>query len=152
MSDQHIGVDHASEPEIKVEERFMKPTAEYPMGSYLRMVGGNVDIATGFYEKQFPGHPSLYWHGGPPFVVFDCGSREMGTLYWSKDADIDKLPEMHPAPIDPEVDRIDFYTKGPDGEYIPWKPSEGQLQILTALGLPTLVPDTTAADSPAQPE
>ena len=31
MSDQHIGVDHASEPEIKVEERFMKPTAEYPM-------------------------------------------------------------------------------------------------------------------------
>jgi hypothetical protein len=82
---------------IKVEERFMKPTVEYPMGSYLRTIDGNVETATGYYEREFPGHPSPYFHRGPPFVMFDCGSREMGTLYWDKDADLDKLPEMHLA-------------------------------------------------------
>jgi hypothetical protein len=27
--------------------------------------------------------------------MFNCGSGEMGTLYWSKDADLDKLPDMN---------------------------------------------------------
>ena len=79
---------------VKIEERFMKASDEYPMGSYLRMVNGNVEIATGFYEKKFPGHPSPYFHGGPPFVIFNCGSYEMGTLWWSKDANLDRLPQL----------------------------------------------------------
>lgn len=75
------------EPEVTIEERFMKATDEYPMRSYLRTIGGKVDVATGFFERKHPGHPSLLAHGGPPFVLFDCGSAEMGTLWWSKPSD-----------------------------------------------------------------
>lgn len=96
----------------------------------------------------------------PHFVDFDvtgtkpfkCGSGEMGTLYWSKDADLDKLPEMRPAPIDPEVDRIDFYIKSSSGEYIPWKPTEGQLQMISAMGLPTLLAGTGETNLQSPPE
>jgi hypothetical protein len=95
VAEYHFGVDHGADKDCVVEERFMKATDEYPMGSYLLTVGGEVQVATGWYEKEFPGHPSLYWHGGPPFVMFNCGSGEMGTLYWSKDADLDKLPDMN---------------------------------------------------------
>lgn len=84
--------------------------------------------------------------------IFQCGTGEMGTLYWSKDADLDKLPELHPAPIDPEVDRIDFYIKTADGEYIPWKPTEAQKQMITALGLPTRGAGTDAGSPPALPK
>lgn len=76
-----------SEPKVKIEEWFRKATDEYPMGSYLRTVDGEVDVATGWYEKEHPGHPSLLPHGGPPFVMFDCGTGEMGTLWWSKSSD-----------------------------------------------------------------
>lgn len=68
--------------------------------------------------------------------TFQCGTGEMGTLYWSKDANLDKFPEMTPVPIDPEVDRIDFYIKTADGEYIPWTPTEAQKQMISFLGLP----------------
>jgi hypothetical protein len=71
MSEYHIGVDVASGDDVTVEERYMKPTAEYPQGSYLRLIAGKPDIATGWYEKEYPGHPSMYWHGGPPFVMFE---------------------------------------------------------------------------------
>ena len=83
---------------------------------------------------------------------FKCGSGEMGTLYWSKDADLDKLPEMRPAPIDPEVDRIDFYIESSSGEYVPWKPTEGQLQMLSAMGLPTLLAGKGAPNPQSPPE
>lgn len=88
-----------SEPEVEIKEWVRKPTDEYPMGSYLRTIGGKVDVATGFYEKDYPGHPSLDFHGGPPFVLFDCGSSEMGTLWWSKSSNPvdDSFPEMRPC-------------------------------------------------------
>jgi hypothetical protein len=54
-----------------IQESYVKPSTEYPMGSYLYKIEGEVRIATGIYEKEFPGHPSPYFHGGPPFVVFD---------------------------------------------------------------------------------
>jgi hypothetical protein len=87
-----------------------------------------------------------------PIKTFQCGTGEMGTLYWSKDADLDKLSNMHPAPIDPEVDRIDFYIKSSSGEYIPWKPAERQLQMLSAMGLPTLLAGKGEANRQSPPE
>lgn len=89
-------------PEVEIKEWVRKPTDEYPMGSYLRTIGGKVDVATGFYEKMYPGHPSLYFHGGPPFVLFECGSGEMGTFYWSKDG---KEAEMFPA-TEEQINRL----------------------------------------------
>lgn len=71
MSIDYIGADMGNGSDMSVEERYMRPTPEFPTGSYLRMVGGRVEIATGFYEKEYPGHPSPYWHGGPPFVMID---------------------------------------------------------------------------------
>ena len=76
----------------------------------------------------------------------------MGTLYWSKDADPEKFPEMHPAPIDPEVDRIDFYIESSSGEYVPWEPTERQLQMLSAMGLPTLLAGKGEANRQSPPE
>jgi hypothetical protein len=35
---------------------------------------------------------------------------------------------MYLAP-EPEVDRVDFYVKGSDGEYRPWKPTEEQVRL-----------------------
>jgi hypothetical protein len=68
--DTHISIDEGSpRGYICIEERYMRPTAEYPQGSYLRKVAGNVEMATGWYEKEHPGHPSLYFHKGPPFVM-----------------------------------------------------------------------------------
>lgn len=55
---------------ISVVETYMTPTLEYPYGSYMRQVAGVVEVATGYYATLHPGKPSLYWHGGPPFVVF----------------------------------------------------------------------------------
>lgn len=56
---------------IEIEERWLKPTPEYPQGSYLRVVDGKVEMAIGWYEQEYPGHPSPYWHRGPPFFVFE---------------------------------------------------------------------------------
>jgi hypothetical protein len=70
--------------EIEIRETVMSATEEYPDGSYLRTVAGEVEIATGYYATLYPGKPSPYWHGGPPFFLFNCGSGEMGTLWWSK--------------------------------------------------------------------
>lgn len=44
--------------------------------------------------------------------TFQCGTGQMGTLYWSKDADLDKLPEMHLAEGESAV-----YRRNPDGSY-----------------------------------
>lgn len=54
---------------VEIRETYERPTAEHPMGSYLRTVGGAVEVATGRYALEYPGKPSLYWHGGPPFIV-----------------------------------------------------------------------------------
>ena len=70
-----IGIDHGGK-NICVEQRYMRPTAEYPQGSYLHKIGDNVIMATGWYEKEYPGHPSLYFHGGPPFVMINTADWE----------------------------------------------------------------------------
>ncbi len=56
---------------ISIEESFLRPSAEYPDGSYLCKVGGKVQMATGFFEKEHPGYPSPYWHGKAPVVMWD---------------------------------------------------------------------------------
>jgi hypothetical protein len=56
---------------VTLEERYMRSTAEYPMGSYLRLVDGKPEVATGWYEHLYPGHPSFDFHKGPPFIVID---------------------------------------------------------------------------------
>lgn len=73
MEGYEISIDTGIGRDIAIEERYMRPTAEFPRGSYLRLVDGKAEIATGAYEKEYPGHPSLYFHGGPPFVVYDIG-------------------------------------------------------------------------------
>jgi hypothetical protein len=40
-----------------------------------------------------------------------------------------KISRMYLAP-EPEVDRVDFYVKGPSGEYTPWKPNGYQRLLL----------------------
>ena len=75
---RYIGIDEG-EGDVGVEERYMKPTAEYPQGSYLKIVGGQVQMATGWYEKEYPCHPSLYWHKGPPFVLYEHIDVSWGT-------------------------------------------------------------------------
>lgn len=77
-AERMIGIDHGEGKDICVEERYMKPTAEYPRGSYLRLIDGKPDMATGWYEKEYPGHPSLYFHKGPPFVMIDIADWEWG--------------------------------------------------------------------------
>jgi hypothetical protein len=73
MEGYQIGVDIGIGRDIAIEERYMRPTKEFPLGSYLRLVDGKAEIATGVYEAEYPGHPSPYWHGGPPFVVYETG-------------------------------------------------------------------------------
>ena len=67
---------------FNVQESYIKSSPEYPMGSYLRKVAGEVQIATGWFEKEFPGLPSPYFHGGPPFMVIDTGDWA-----WDKEDD-----------------------------------------------------------------
>jgi len=64
------GIDEGTR-DIGVEERYIRPNAEYPDGSYLRKVDGVVEVATGFYALEFPDKPSPYWHGKAPFVMLD---------------------------------------------------------------------------------
>jgi hypothetical protein len=56
---------------IQVVWKYMRPTAEYPQGSYLHKVGDQVTMATGYYAIEYPGFPSFDWHGGPPIFVVD---------------------------------------------------------------------------------
>lgn len=73
MDGYEVGIDVGRGRDISIEERYMRPTPEFPQGSYLRLVDGRVEMAIGAYEKEYPGHPSFYWHGGPPFVVCEIG-------------------------------------------------------------------------------
>ena len=57
------------EPRVEIRETFMKPTAEWPEGGYLREVGGTVEIATGYFATIYPDKPSPYWHGRAPAVI-----------------------------------------------------------------------------------
>ena len=72
----NIGIDVARGKDISVEDRYMKPTPEYPDGSWLHTIDGNVEVATGYYATIYPDKPSLYWHGGPPFVMIDTSEWE----------------------------------------------------------------------------
>ena len=67
---------------------------------------------------------------------FQCGTGEMGALYWSKESDPEKWPELPAVPEEafqvmnalndgveammgaaPEVDRVDIYSQHPDGTF-----------------------------------
>jgi hypothetical protein len=56
---------------VEILDQFMRPTPEYPHGSWLYKVGGEVQVATGYYAELYPGKPSPYWHEGPPYFVVD---------------------------------------------------------------------------------
>lgn len=53
---------------VEKRERFERPTAEFPQGSYLETIWDRVTMATGRFAGLGP--PSPYWHGGPPFVIY----------------------------------------------------------------------------------
>ena len=57
------------EPRIEIRETFMKPTVDWPEGGYLREVGGQVEMATGYYATIYPDKPSPYLGGKPPIVM-----------------------------------------------------------------------------------
>jgi hypothetical protein len=76
---REIGIDPDAfykRDKVRVEDRYMRPTAEYPQGSWLHTVGGEVLAATGYFAKMYPDKPSLYWHNGPPFIVIDTADWE----------------------------------------------------------------------------
>jgi hypothetical protein len=54
---------------VEVREYYEKPNAEFPFGSWKKVVGGVVVVACGRWNGEGP--PSPYWHGGPPFVVLE---------------------------------------------------------------------------------
>lgn len=66
-----IGTDTGNGKDIQVEDRYIKPTPEFPDGSYLHTVDGKVKVATGYYATIYPDNPSPYWRGGPPYFVVD---------------------------------------------------------------------------------
>lgn len=66
-----MGIDVGTGKDICVEDRYMKPTWENPEGSWLHLVDGKVQIATGYYSTLYPDKPSPYWHGGAPFILFE---------------------------------------------------------------------------------
>lgn len=70
MSGYTAGID-VGQGYVSVEDRVMKPSAEYPDGSWLHTVDGKVEVATGFYALEYPDKPSPYWHGKPPFLIVD---------------------------------------------------------------------------------
>jgi len=92
MSDRTIGIDVGEGRDICVEDRYMSPTAEYPQGSWLHIVDGEVSIATGYYAYEYPDKPSPYFHGGPPFLVL-----EPFEVPWKTDGG---------GPFDKAVDRV----------------------------------------------
>ena len=76
MSDMEMGIDTGQGKDIQVEERYMKPTPEYPDGGWLYKVDGQVQVATGYYATIYPDKPSPYFHGGAPFVMIDTTDWE----------------------------------------------------------------------------
>ena len=66
-----VGIDTGSGKDYTVEERYSRPDAEYPQGSWLYKVGDTVQVATGYFALEYPDKPSPYWHGGPPFVLYE---------------------------------------------------------------------------------
>ena len=56
---REIGIDPDAfykRDKVRVDDRYMRPTTEYPHGSWLHTVGGEVQAATGFLnmsEEQF---------------------------------------------------------------------------------------------------
>ena len=68
--DYTVGID-VGQGDVGVEDRYMKPSAEYPDGSWLHTVGGKVEVATGHYATIYPDKPSPYFHGGEPFFLID---------------------------------------------------------------------------------
>ena len=85
MNGYTIGIDHGSGKDICVEDRYMKPTAEYPDGSWLHKIDGKVQEATGYYATLYPDKPSLYWHGKPPFVMIDTADWEWEKMRKGED-------------------------------------------------------------------
>ena len=57
--------------DILIEDRYMRPSAEYPQGSWMHIIDGDVKIATGYFAKDYPDKPSPYFHGQVPFVYID---------------------------------------------------------------------------------
>lgn len=45
--------------------------------------------------------------------TFQCGSGNMGTLYWSKGDDFEKFPEMHEA----TPEQMQYFRQNADGSY-----------------------------------
>jgi hypothetical protein len=74
-----VGIDVGIGKDVSVEDRYMRPSAEYPDGSWLHKVGNEVMVATGYYAIEHPGKPSPYFHGGPPFVMLNTSDW---TLPW----------------------------------------------------------------------
>lgn len=59
-------------------------------------------------------NPDAVWNTPLTQVkAFQIGSGEMGTLYWSKDADLDKFPEMNSA----TSEQMDNLRKRADGSW-----------------------------------
>jgi len=56
---------------VEITDQYLKPTTEYPDGSWLHKVGDRVEVATGYFAIEHPGKPSPYLHEGPPFFVVD---------------------------------------------------------------------------------
>jgi hypothetical protein len=87
-----MGIDIGEGNDIAVEDRYIRPTPEYPDGSWLHTFDGEVKIATGYYAKEHPNKPSPYFHGGPPFVVL-----QPFDVPWQTDGG---------GPFDKAVDRV----------------------------------------------
>lgn len=84
MADYKMGLDIGSGRDIGIEECYMRPTAEYPQGSWLYKVGDIVQVATGYFALEYPDKPSPYWHGSAPYFVVDIG--EWPWQKWSQSA------------------------------------------------------------------
>jgi len=68
------------EKSVAIVERFIRPSADYPDGSYIQIVNGEVTIATGKYATIYPHKPSYQLHGESPFVMVD--TSEWAKLPW----------------------------------------------------------------------
>lgn len=67
MSDYTVGID-VGQGDVGVEDRYIRPSAEYLDGSWLHTVAGKVEVATGYYATIYPYKPSPYFHGGTPWT------------------------------------------------------------------------------------
>jgi hypothetical protein len=66
-----VGID-VGQGDIPVEEHYIGPSADWPDGSYIKKVGGEVLLATGYYAILHPDKKSLAWYGDrPPFATVE---------------------------------------------------------------------------------